>query len=271
MQQSPKPTVIAKGLSKQYRLTAQGSRNAILRSRMRTVDALHPLDFVAYSGESIGVLGKNGSGKSTFLRLVAGSERPTAGDVLVSEQPTLLGVSAVLQPNLSGRQNIRLGLLAMGLSSDVAEELQPEIIEWAELTDAIDRPLSTYSSGMAARLKFAIATAVRSEILLVDEALSTGDSTFASKAQARMNQFLGESGTVFLVSHSASTIEKNCTRAIWLHEGELVSEGSVNWVASLYKRWSSAATKGNQKAATQILEYAKSKYIPVEIRVSRGG
>lgn len=267
MQPSPKPTVIAKGLAKDYRLTAQGSRNAILRSKMRTVRALHPLNFVSYAGESIGVLGRNGSGKSTFLRLIAGSEKPTAGTVLVSEQPTLLGVSAALQRNLSGRQNIRLGLLAMGLSPAEVKNQQADIADWAELGDALDRPLSTYSSGMAARLKFAIATAVRSEILLVDEALSTGDSTFAGKAQERMDEFLDASGTVFLVSHSASTIKKNCTRAVWLHEGELVSEGPVSWVTHLYKRWSTAETRGNAQAAAQILDYAKERYVPVDIRI----
>ena len=268
MQPSPRPTVIAKGLGKDYLLTAHGSRKALFRSRMRTVEALQPLDFVSYAGESVGVLGKNGSGKSTFLRLIAGSEKPTTGTVLVAEQPTLLGVSAVLQRNLSGRQNIRLGLLAMGLKPREVDELQEGIAEWAELNDAIDRPLSTYSSGMAARLKFAIATAVRSEILLVDEALSTGDSTFARKAQERMNEFLDASGTVFLVSHSAPTIEKNCTRAIWLHEGELVSEGSVNWVATLYKRWSGAEARGKSALANEILDYARRKYEPVQIRIA---
>ena len=265
MQQSAKPTVVVQNVSKNYTLNAQGSDKFILQRRTRTVPAVKPLSFVAYSGESIGVLGKNGSGKSTLLRLIAGTESPTTGRILVSERPTLLGVSAALQQNLSGRQNIKLGLLAMGLPPERVRTLESEIIEWADLTDAIDRPLKTYSSGMGARLKFAIATAVRADILLVDEALSTGDSTFAAKAQKRMDGFLDASGTVFLVSHSASTIEKNCDRAIWLHQGELVTDGTPKWVVTLYRRWSKAVASGRAKQAEAILEYTKKKYVPVRI------
>ncbi|SNV78116.1 ABC transporter ATP-binding protein [Corynebacterium imitans] len=265
MPQSAKPTVVAQSLSKDYRLNSQGSDKILVQRQTRTVQAVKPLSFVAYSGESIGVLGKNGSGKSTLLRLIAGTEQPTTGRVLVSAQPTLLGVSAALQQKLSGRQNIRLGLLAMGLGPDQVRELEQEIIDWADLSDAIDRPMRTFSSGMNARLKFAIATAVRAEILLVDEALSTGDSTFAAKAQRRMDEFLEASGTVFLVSHAASTIEKNCDRAIWLHQGDLITDGKPSWVVTLYRRWSRAVSAGKDQEASAILEYTKRKYTPVHV------
>lgn len=268
MPQSDRPTVVAHNLSKNYRLNSQGSDKLLIQRRARTVEAVKPLSFVAYAGESIGVLGKNGSGKSTLLRLIAGTERPTTGRVLVSAQPTLLGVSAALQQNLSGRQNIRLGLLAMGLTPEEVEGLEREIIEWADLTDAIDRPMKTFSSGMNARLKFAIATAVTAEILLVDEALSTGDSTFAAKAQRRMDEFLDASGTVFLVSHAASTIEKNCDRAIWLHQGDLITDGKPNWVVKLYRRWSRAVAAGKEEEAAAILDYTKRKYSPVRVDLS---
>ena len=265
MQPSSSPTVVVRNLSKTYALTAQGSENALLKRRLTKVRALKPLSFVAYSGESIGILGRNGSGKSTMLRLIAGSESPTTGEVYVSERPTLLGVTAALQKNLSGLQNVRLGLLAMGLSPADVSSIEGDVLKWADLEDAKDRPLSTYSSGMSARLKFAISTAANVNILLVDEALSTGDSAFAAKAKKRMSDLLDSAGTVFLVSHAAQTIKDHCTRALWLNEGELITDGEAVAVVKGYRRWSRAVSAGEDKKAMEIIEYYRQKYEPVSV------
>lgn len=263
---SNSPTVVARNLKKSYYINRTGSEHVLFRKRSKhVVQAVKGVSFVSYAGESIGILGKNGSGKSTLLRMIAGSTKPDSGDVLVASQPTLLGVSAALQSNLSGLQNIKLGLLAMGLTPDEVRELTPSIVEWSELENAINRPLRTYSSGMKSRLSFAIATSVRRDLLLVDEALSTGDSTFKRKAQDRMNEFLESSGTVFLVSHGASTIQSHCTRAIWLHEGDMIADGDAKTVTTTYRVWGNRVSNGKLDEANRIIKRQKKSFSPPDI------
>lgn len=227
------PTVVVQNISKVYK-----DRYSLFGKPKAPVIALDNISFVAEKGESIGIIGINGSGKSTLLKLIAGSETPSSGRVLVSSQPTLLGVSAALQSQLSGYKNIEIGLLAMGLSKEQVRSMVQEVADWADIGEAIERPMKTYSSGMQARLKFAISTAVRQEILLVDEALSTGDAAFKERATERMNAFLESAGTVFLVAHSSQTISEHCNRAVWLHKGQLVMDGPVEVVNPKYDHWS---------------------------------
>ena len=260
------PTVVVRNISKTYHVKKDGSEVSILsRKNGPAVRAVREVSFVAYGHESIGILGQNGSGKSTLLSMIAGSESPTQGTIRVSAQPTLLGVSAALQSNLSGSENARLGLLAMGLEVNEVEALVPGVLEWAGLTQAAHRPMGTYSAGMRSRLKFSIATAVTREILLVDEALSTGDSTFGEKASKRMREFLESAGTVFIVSHAAGVIEKFCNRAIWLHEGEVIADGNPQLVAKSYKVWSRKFASGKLKEADEIIEHRRSLYNPPTI------
>ena len=260
MQPLDNVTIAAINVSKQYSLTTSSRISPF--GRKGTLQALQEMSLVTYSGESVGILGKNGSGKSTLLNIIAGNERPTSGTVLVSEAPTLLGVSAALQPHLTGIANVRLGLLAMGLHPTTVAELQDNVLNWAELSDAKNRPLRTYSSGMQARLKFAIATSVKIKILLVDEALSTGDATFAEKAQARMDSFMRDSGTVVVVSHTPGAIEEHCTRAIWIHEGELIADYPTARTVKYYKAWTRYAAKGNERAANRIINQMKDEFVP---------
>lgn len=258
---SSKPTIVSREISKTYSLTSSGSSLGLsLPNRRTLIHALKPASFVAYQGQSIGIIGKNGSGKSTLMRLLAGSESPTAGAVYASTTPTLLGVSAALQSSLSGRQNIQLGLLASGMHPDEASRLEQPVIDWAELNDSIDRPLRTYSSGMAARLKFAISTATPAEILLIDEALSTGDATFKAKANKRMEDFLNNSGTVMLVSHGVKSIRENCERSIWLHEGEIIADGETGEVSRAYVKWTNRAVNGKPEEAEAIIREARESY-----------
>lgn len=261
MLKSNDPSVVVRNVAKTYWVTKDGSERGLgRRSRRTKVEALKACSFVTYKGESIGILGRNGSGKSTLLSLIAGNESLTEGSILVSDRPSLLSVSAALQPHLSGLENAKLGLLAKGFSSEDARKLAVEICEWAELGASAQRSLRTYSSGMGARLKFAISTAVKPEILLVDEALATGDAAFNAKAQKRMQEFLEEASTVFMVSHSSQAIVRQCTRAIWLHDGELIADGEARTVAKWYKMWSDKASSGDRFGAAKLIRRMKHDY-----------
>lgn len=263
---SSNPSVVVRDLSKTYFVNKEGSERGLKFFGKRTaVEALKPMSAVFYEGESIGVLGRNGSGKSTFLSMIAGNEKPTTGEILVSGQPSLLSVGAALQPHLSGLENVRLGLLAKGFSKAEAESMMEEVADWADIGDAVHRPISTYSSGMGARLKFSIATATRPDILLVDEALSTGDNAFNAKAQARMDSFLTGASTVFIVSHGTQTIQKHCSRAIWIHEGELIADRPAADTVKWYNMWTKEAAAGDRFAAAKLIRRVKNDFEPQRI------
>ena len=203
---------------------------------VREVRAVQDVSFVAYQGESIGIVGSNGSGKSTLLRTIAGLVPPTSGRLWLGGRAALLGVNAVLMPKLSGRANIWIGAQALGLKPAEVKERFDDIVEFADIGDFLDLPMASYSSGMGARLRFAISTAVVPDILVVDEALSTGDAHFRAKANARITAIRENAGTVFIVSHSDSTIKKMCTRALWLDRGRLLADGQPGQVLGLYAR-----------------------------------
>lgn len=198
------------------------------------VPAVRGISFVAHHGESIGILGTNGSGKSTLLRAVAGLLPPTSGRVFTSAEPELLGVNAALLPRLTGERNITIGGLALGLSNKEVRKNVPGVSDFAELGDFLYLPMSSYSSGMASRLRFAISTIRTPEILMIDEALATGDASFRKKSTARIEEIRAEAGTVFFVSHSLASVRAMCTRAIWIEKGELVADGDVDAVADAY-------------------------------------
>ncbi|MEX2532334.1 MAG: ABC transporter ATP-binding protein [Nitriliruptoraceae bacterium] len=212
------------------RLTGGGSRPAF-----RSIHAVKDVSLTAYEKDVVGVIGRNGSGKSTLMKALAGLLPVSSGDVFATAQPTLLGVSAVLRPNLSGRRNIILGGLALGLTRAQIDAKTPEIIAFTGLNDFIDLPMRTYSSGMRARLHFAVATAVEPDILIVDEALSVGDEEFKRKSQERIEGMRSKAGTVFIVSHSLSTITQLCNRAIWLDKGVVVADGDTETVVNDYR------------------------------------
>lgn len=256
------PTVVVQDVSKTYK-----DRYTLFSKPAAPVHALDGVSFFTTKGESIGLIGTNGSGKSTLLRLIAGGEAPSSGQILVSSQPTLLGVSAALQSQLSGYKNIEIGLLAMGLSKEQVASMIQDVAEWADIGDAVERPMKTYSSGMQARLKFAISTAVKQEILLVDEALSTGDAAFRDRASERMNAFLESAGTVFLVAHSSRTISQHCSRAIWLHKGHLVMDGPVEVVNPKYDHWSSLIAHKEYGKASGFIVRMKRENPPISIKI----
>jgi teichoic acid transport system ATP-binding protein len=209
--------------------------NGFKRPASRSIHAVRGVSFTAYEGEAIGVIGGNGAGKSTLFRAMAGLLPPTAGSVYARSQPSLLGVGAALQPQVSGRRNIQLGCLALGLSMDEIKERTGEIISFAGLEEFIDLPLRTYSSGMKARLHFAIATSVEPELLLIDEALSVGDAEFKHRSKQRIKELRAKAGSVFLVSHSLQSITSTCSRAIWMERGKVVADDDAETVVEAYR------------------------------------
>lgn len=250
-----KVTVLAQDIRMDYRVTldntGRGSRFKIGKART-TFQALRGISLYACEGEFIGLVGRNGSGKSTLLRVLAGLESPTSGTVMTSAKPQLLGVSAALQPNLSGLENIRLGLLAMGLTPEEAEERKERIAKFADIGDSIRMPMRTYSSGMGARLRFAISVAAEPEIIMIDEALSTGDSAFLERSEEAMRELMSRSGTGFLVNHSSSAIINMCSRAIWLDKGEVIADGVPERVVHDYEVFARAIARGRPESAVAI-------------------
>lgn len=242
-------------------------RGSLFRKNNPVVESLRDVNFLAREGDFVGIIGKNGSGKSTLLNLIAGNETATRGSILVSSQPILLGISAALKPQLSGRENVLLGLLAMGATPDFVEQEMPNIINLSGIGEAIDRPMETYSAGMGSRLRFAIATAVRSDILLIDEALSAGDAEFAKRAQRRMDELLEAAGSVLLVTHATDVINDMCNRAVWVHEGEIIADSTTEYVTENYKEWSELASSDKVTEAKQLISQVKSGYVRPQFSV----
>lgn len=250
-------TLLADGVRLRYSAARRPMGRLLSRKKQtQSFLALRDISMVAREGEFIGLVGRNGSGKSSLLRVLAGIEPPTKGTVLSAAKPQLLGVSAALIPDLSGEENIRLGLLAMGLNPALAEQRRKRIIDLAEIGDAIKMPMRTYSSGMAARLRFAISVASDPEILMIDEALSTGDAAFQERSRKAMDSMIERAGTVFLVSHAAQTIEEMCTRAIWLDSGRIIADGPARETARAYRWYAHNLAQGKEDKAASLLRDA---------------
>lgn len=240
------PTVIADDLHVVYRVVGAGGKGdaASALSRMlgrrerptiREVHAIRGVSFTAYRGDAIGVVGRNGSGKSTLLRAVAGLLPPERGAVYSQGQPSLLGVNAALMNDLTGERNVVLGCLAMGMTPEEVRAKYDEIVEFSGVEDFIRLPMRTYSAGMGARLRFAIAAAKTHDVLLIDEALATGDRDFRKRSMQRMAELREQAGTVFLVSHSLGVITETCNRALWIDQGEIRMDGDAKEVVAAYE------------------------------------
>jgi teichoic acid transport system ATP-binding protein len=195
------------------------------RPSVREVHAIRGISFVAYRGDAVGVIGRNGSGKSTLLRAIAGLLPAEEGAVYTTGEASLLGVNAALMDDLTGDRNVVLGCLAMGMSRQEVKDRYPGIVDFSGVGDFIDLPMRTYSTGMGSRLRFAIASAKSHDVLLIDEALATGDAEFRVKSHKRIEELRGEAGTVFLVAHNLNEVEETCNRVIWLEKGKIVMDG----------------------------------------------
>lgn len=249
--------------------TRRGLKAAIRRvfrkPNMVTVSALKEISLVVERGESVGIIGRNGSGKSTMMKLISGQAAPTEGAIYASSTPILLGVNAALVPELSGDQNVVLGCLAMGMDMAQIDEQFDSIVELSGLDSAIYLPMKSYSSGMASRLRFAIAAAVNPEILLVDEALNTGDAQFSNRSKARMDELRAQAGCVFIVSHSLDTIKSMCSRVIWLDKGDLIMDGTPDETTQAYQEFSANLSKGNNISAARIKDEARANLVATQV------
>lgn len=201
----------------------------------REVHALRGVSLTANAGEIIGIVGANGSGKTTLLRSLAGLLPVDEGAIYVRSEPMILGVGAVLNPRLSGRRNVLIGGLAMGLTRDQIEERFDEIVDFSGLEEFIDMPMRAYSTGMRARLHFSIATAVAPEILLIDEALAVGDRDFKERSAEKIRELQDRAGLAVIVSHALEEVRQMCTRVIWLDEGSIRRAGEPDAVLDAYR------------------------------------
>ncbi|MGW3521650.1 ABC transporter ATP-binding protein [Streptomyces hydrogenans] len=239
----------------------------------RRVHAVKGVCFVARRGEAIGLIGSNGSGKSTLLKAIAGLQPVESGTIHTQGRPALLGVDAALMGDLSGERNVILGGLAMGMTRSEIMARYDDIVAFSGLEEGLDedlddhpaagpaapparrrgglsphpsaapgsplsRPLRTYSSGMSARLRFAISATARShDVLLIDEALATGDARFRRRSRRRIDELRAAAGTVFLVAHAHAAIRETCDRALWLEAGTLRMDGPADEVVAAYEEF----------------------------------
>ncbi|MEB6533494.1 ABC transporter ATP-binding protein [Pantoea stewartii] len=196
---------------------------------------LEDINFTISEGESVGIIGVNGAGKSTLLKLITGTTQPTSGEIKVNGRvAALLELGIGFHPDFTGRQNVYMAGQLLGYSSTEIDELLPDIEEFAEIGEYIEQPLRMYSSGMQARLAFAVATATKPDVLIVDEALSVGDVYFQAKCYSRISEYKKQGMTLLLVSHAVMDISKQCERAIFLKSGRIYSDGPSREVVNKY-------------------------------------
>ena len=204
----------------------------------RTIRALDDVNLDIEYGQVLGVIGTNGAGKSSLMRVIAGILPPSQGRVEVyGSVSTMLALGVGFNPAMSGRDNVLLGGLAAGMSRDEIEQHFDEIADFSELGEAIDSPMRSYSSGMYARLAFSVAATVRPDILIVDEALSTGDAKFKEKSLNRIKELRSEDRALILVSHAMRTLREVCNDIAWLHKGKLIQRGEPNTVIDAYQEF----------------------------------
>lgn len=223
------------------RMSIKKSLLSIKKTKVETFEALRGVSFEIPKGEILGIVGKNGSGKSTLLKTLAGIFAPDEGSIdLHGYSISLLAIGVGFQKRLSGRENILLSGLLLGFSEDQIREKMDEIINFAELGEFIDRPVKTYSSGMYSKLAFSITAVLNTDIMLIDEVLSVGDSKFKKKSFKKMQELIQDKNrTVVIVSHSTETLKKLCTSILWIHEGEVKMQGPTDEVLDIYEEFMS--------------------------------
>ncbi len=236
------PAIVFQGVWKSF---VRHASQVLLRDRLlhlvrshqpEKFHALRDVSFKLYHGESMAVIGHNGAGKSTLLNLTTHLCQPERGSVEVHGRiAALLDLGAGFHPDLTGAENVRINASILGLSRRQVREKFDEIVDFAEIGDFINEPLRTYSSGMSMRLAFAVAVCVDPDILIIDEVLGVGDMAFLAKCQARIMSFRNAGKTILCVSHSNSTLMSLCTRALWLHHGQVMDDGPISRVVPAYE------------------------------------
>ena len=223
------------------KMSIKKSLFSIKKSNIETFEAVHGISFQVPEGQIMGVVGKNGSGKSTMLKAIAGIFTADEGEIdLHGHSISLLSIGVGFDKRLSGRENIFLSGLLLGFSEKQIKEKMDEIIEFSELGNFIDKPVKTYSSGMYSKLAFSITAILETEIMLIDEVLSVGDAKFKKKSYKKMKSLIDQKNrTVIIVSHSSDTLRKLCDTILWLHDGEIKMLGTVDEVLPAYEEFMS--------------------------------
>lgn len=234
------------------------------------VTALNNVSFTVREGTTVGVIGENGSGKSTLLKVVTGIAKPTSGTVAVrGKVSALIELGAGFHPEISGRENVFINGIMLGLSKREINEKFDEIVRFAELEEFIDAPVKTYSSGMYMRLGFSIAINVNPDVLLVDEVLAVGDAAFVPKCLDRINDFRRRKKTILFVSHDLATVKKTCDRVIWLKEGRIQTIGEPKRVVDAYLQ--DVTDKQEEDFEKRHQEVEEAKHEDEERREGRWG
>ncbi len=238
------PVIVLDNVNKSYPVYHHliGFKNFILnlpgaiRSFKRaSYEVFHSISFEVRNGETLGIIGRNGTGKSTILGLIAGVLKPSSGRVVVKKRVTpILELGAGFHHELTGRENIVLNGVLLGCLKKVAEERLDEIVEFSELGEFIDQPIKTYSSGMLARLAFSVVISLDPEILLIDEVLAVGDKDFQKKCLERMMELKKKGVTMVFVSHAMEDVKRICDRVIWIEDHKIKMEGEPERVISSY-------------------------------------
>ena len=252
------PSVVARNLGKTYRLYRRPADRLVelVTGRPRYVDfqALERVSFELPKGGSLGLVGENGAGKSTLLKLIAGTAAPSEGNVETrGAVASILELGMGFHPEFSGLENARINSALLGLSASEIRRRLPEIRAFSELGDFFDRPVKTYSSGMALRLAFAVATHVDAEVLIIDEALSVGDGYFQKKSVDRIVQFRQQGGTLLFCSHALYYVATLCDRAIWLDHGRVREEGAVLPVVRHYEAYLQTREERRRREAPAVV------------------
>lgn len=246
-----KKSIIVKDVSKKYKLYHKSSErilDLILPKEFgEDFYALSKVNFEAEKGDVIGFVGTNGSGKSTLSNIIAGIVPETSGTAEINGQASLIAVASGLKGDLSGRDNIELKCLMLGFSKKQIQEMEQDIIEFAELEQFIDQPVKSYSSGMKSRLGFSISVNVNPDILIIDEALSVGDKAFAEKSLAKMKEFKTQGKTMIFVSHSIGQMREFCEKILWLEFGTVREFGKMEDVLPRYEAFINEFKKMSKK------------------------
>jgi lipopolysaccharide transport system ATP-binding protein len=262
----------ANSLTKNYRVYLKPFdrlKEAVLRKPCHDlVEALSDVSFEVPEGDTLGIIGENGAGKSTLLKILAGTTRPTSGEMVKrGRMAALLELGSGFHPEFSGRQNIYLNAALLGLKEREIRDREQEIIAFSELENAIDRPVKTYSSGMYVRLAFSIATSVDPQILIIDEALSVGDQRFQQKCVDRMMNFRKAHKTLIICTHSMYMINELCSRTLWLKKGKLFDSGQTPSVVSSYLSYLEEDAPASDRATTKAAESQLPEILIEELRL----
>jgi len=248
------PRIIVENINKDFKIYERPQDRLaeiiLRRPKHKLYHVLRDISFAVPDGQSVGIIGDNGAGKSTLLKLLVGTLQPTSGSIRTHGQvAALLELGAGFHPEFTGRRNIYLNASLLGVPDDDIAALERDIIDFSELGDFIDRPVKTYSSGMYVRLAFSIATMVRPDILVIDEALSVGDLAFQKKCVQRMNDFRQQNKTMAFCSHSMFHVQELCDIAIWIEKGEIREMGDSHKVVGNYEDFCN-----NKKSYTSVVE-----------------